>query len=118
MKSYLFVVTRMPNQGLHVTESLDMILTCGAFDQAVSLLFLDDGVLQLKRQQQPELLLHKDHSAIFQALDLYNIQTLYVETESLLALGLTPDDLILDVLCVERRTIAALLQRHTILIND
>ena len=118
MKSYLFVIHRQPNQGLHVLENLDMILTCGAFDQTVSLLFLDDGVLQLKRDQQPEQQSRQDHGAIFQALDLYNIQQLYVETESLCARGLTVHDLILDVSCIERQAIADLMQRHSILIND
>ena len=118
MKQYLFVSQCPPHQGLNVSENLDMILTCGAFDQSVALLLLDDAVLQLKQQQQPELARLKDTSAIFQALDLYNINTIYVEIESLQARGLTTADLILDVVCLERAEVANLFQQFSVIISD
>jgi tRNA 2-thiouridine synthesizing protein C len=118
MKQYLFVSQCPPHQGLNVSENLDMILTCGAFDQSVALLLLDDAVLQLKQQQQSESNHLKDTAAIFQALDLYNINTIYVEMESLQARGLTTADLILDVVCLERAEVANLFQQFSVIISD
>ena len=118
MKKYLFVLRRLPSRGNHVVEALDMILTTAAFDQKVSLLFADDGVLQLKSGQQPEAMGLKDSSAIFKALEVYDVHDLYAESESLAARGLAPDDLILPVRMIGRRDIASLLQAHEVLIPD
>lgn len=118
MKKYLFVSRRPPHQGLNVSENLDMILTCGAFDQSVAILLLDDAVLQLKKQQQPQLKHLKNTAAIFQALDLYNITTIYVEMESLQTRGLSTDDLILDVICLDRPAVANVFQQFSVIISD
>ena len=118
MKKYLFVSQRPPHQGSNVSENLDMMLTCGAFDQSVALLLLDDAVLQLKKSQQPAVKRLKDTAAVFQALDLYNINTIYVEMESLQARGLTSDDLILDVISLDRSQVAELFQQFSVIISD
>ena len=118
MKNYLFVIKRLPNDGLHVSENLDMILTCAAFDQSVTLLFLDDGVLQLCPQQNPAAMQLKDTSAIFAALDLYNVTDLYVETESLQQRGLTAEELILDVKCLDREQLSHFFSRYSVIIAD
>ena len=118
MKNYLFVSRRPPHQGLTVSENLDMILTCGAFDQSVALLLLDDAVLQIKKNQQPAFKQLKDTAAIFQALDLYNISRIYVEMESLQVRGLTVEDLILDVITLDRPAVANLFQQFSVIISD
>mgnify|MGYP001321836129 CR=1 FL=1 len=117
MKNFLFVSQRSPHQGLNVSENLDMILTCGAFDQSVALLLLDDAVFQIKKQQHGSEYL-KDTAATFQALDLYNINTVYVEMESLSARGLTAEDLDLEVIVIRRSAVAELLQKFSIIISD
>ena len=70
MKNFLFVMRRMPFSGIYVQETLDMLLTAAAFDQSVSVLFADDGVLQLKKHQHPQTLAFKDTAAIFTALEI------------------------------------------------
>ncbi len=109
---------RLPHVSTHVQEALDQVLTTAAFDQDVSLLFLDDGVLQLKQGQNPAGLFGKDTSAIFKALEIYEVDRLYAETESLLSRGLGPDDLILPVQCIPRNQVNHLLCRHDIVIPD
>ena len=54
MKSYLFVLQKPAHSGAYAQEMLDIILTTAAFDQAVSILLLDDGVFQLKKGEHPE----------------------------------------------------------------
>ncbi len=72
-------------------------MTAAAFDQKVSLLFLDQAIFQLKKNQHPETMGLKNTSAIYNALPLYDINDVYVETESLQDHGLTVDDLNVNV---------------------
>ena len=118
MKKYLFVQRRAPNNGNHLQEALDMILTTAAFDQSVSLLFLDDGVLQLRKGQNPPALALKDTAAIFSALQIYDIQELFVETESLSARGLHKQDLLLPVQVIDRHEINQLMVDYAVIVPD
>lgn len=118
MKKYLFILRRAPNNGNHLQETLDMILTTAAFDQPVSLLFMDDGVLQLRRGQDPQVLSLKDTAAIFSALEIYDVRELYVENESLNARGLIKEDLLLPVELLDRSEINALMLRYAVIVPD
>ncbi|NOU43478.1 MAG: sulfurtransferase complex subunit TusC [Methyloglobulus sp.] len=97
MKKILFVLRKQPHNGTYIPETLDIIMTAAAFDQKVSLLFLDQAIFQLKKNQHPEAMGLKDISAIYNALPLYDINDVYVETESLQDHGLTLDDLNVNV---------------------
>ena len=110
MKRFLFVLTKPPHSGTYAQELLDFILTTAAFDQEVALLLLDDGVFQLKKQQQP-VDGGKDTAAVFKALELYDVTTLYVERESLAERGLAVDDLLLPVNICERKDVALLMRQ-------
>lgn len=118
MKKYLFVLRRLPHNGNHVQEILDMLLTTAAFDQQVSVLFADDGVLQLKTQQNPAIVGLKDTAAVFGALEVYDVNALYVEIESLQARGMAIEDLILPVQAINRSEVNRLMRRHEVLIPD
>lgn len=118
MKKYLFVLRRMPHSGNHVQEALDMLLTTAAFDQQVSALFADDGVLQLKSGQNPAALGLNDTAAVFRALELYDVNALYVEIESLQDRGLEIGDLILPVQAIHRGDVNQLMRQHDIVVPD
>jgi tRNA 2-thiouridine synthesizing protein C len=115
MKRYLFILRKPPHSGSHVQEMLDIILTAAAFDQSISLLLLDDGVFQLKKSQQPEVLAMKDTAAIFEALELYEITQVYVELESLQERGLKPADLALQVMPIHRHMVAGLMKQFDVI---
>ena len=111
MKRFLFVMRQLPHSGIKLQEQLDVILTTAAFDQKVSLLFLDNGVFQLKKQQQAQHYGLKDTLAIFNALSIYDIQQLYVEIESLRERGLKTADLALPVVEIYRKDFAVFSQQ-------
>jgi len=117
MKNYLFVLNKPAYCGNHAQETLDIILTAAAFDQAVSLLLLDDGVFQLKTHQNPTVGL-KDIAAIFSALEIYDVTRIYVEAESILNRGLKPEDLCLPVELVNRKDVAKLMAGFDIVFAD
>jgi len=117
MQQVLFIMRSAPHQGCYLQERLDIILTTAAFDQPVSLLFIDDGVFQLKLGQQPEVQQHKDTASIFRALEIYDIDNLYMEVESLRKRGLKSTDLILPVSELHRKQIGEWIKSYTIILS-
>lgn len=95
-----------------------MLLTAAAFDQSVSLLFVDNGVMHLKKGQQVESLGLKDIASIYEALAVYDVSQLFVEVESLVTLGLDIDDLLLPVQVIANDQINDLLKRHDLIVSD
>src|SRR5690606_13065 len=93
-KRIAVVCRRAPYSGSYPREALDTALAAAAFDQAVSLVFLGDGVWQLLKGQQPE---GKSVEKQLGALPLYDIDRLYAEAESLAQRGLESADLALPV---------------------
>jgi len=116
MKNFLFIMRSPPHNGIQLQERLDVILTAAAFDQKVALLFLDDGVFQLKKGQQPEKQGLKDTASIFNALEIYDVNDLYTEVESLQERGLKPGDLSLPVKEFYRKDINELMQQYDLVI--
>lgn len=114
MKKYLFVLRKPAHSGIMVQEMLDIILTAAAFDQQVSILLLDDAVFQIKIGQHPEAAGMKDTSAVFKALDIYDVKHIYAEAESLQERGIKPGDLCLPIQELFRKDIAGLMKRHDI----
>jgi tRNA 2-thiouridine synthesizing protein C len=106
-----------PHDGIQLQEKLDVILTTAAFDQHVALLFLDDGVFQLMKGQQPEKQGLKDTASIFDALEIYDISAFYTEVESLQERGLKPNNLSLTVQKFYRKDINSLMQKYHIIIS-
>ena len=70
-----------------------MVLIGAAFEQDVSLAFLDDGVFQLVKKQVTTGIGVKNFAPTYRALGDYEITKLYVEEESLDERGLKPEDL-------------------------
>ena len=92
-KRFLYVNRRAPYGTVYALESLEVVLIGAAFEQDVSLAFLDDGVYQLIAGQDTAGIGMKNFSRTYKALGDYEVRKLYVERESLAERGLTADDL-------------------------
>jgi len=93
IKKFMYLNRRAPYGTIYAWESLEVVLIGAAFDQDVSLAFLDDGVYQLVKGQDTSGVDMKNFSPTYQALGDYDVTKLYVEKESLEERGLTIDDL-------------------------
>ncbi len=93
VKKFLYVNRKAPYGTIYAQESLEVVLIGAAFDQDVSMAFLDDGVFQLTKGQDTKDAGLKNFSPTFRALGDYEVTKLYVEQESLDERGLTLDDL-------------------------
>ncbi len=93
VKKFMFVNRKAPYGSVYALESLEVVLISAAFEQDVSLAFLDDGVFQITKGQDTTGISQKNFSNAFKALGDYDINKLYVEEESLTERGLSQDDL-------------------------
>jgi tRNA 2-thiouridine synthesizing protein C len=93
-KKFMYVNRRAPYGTIYAWESLEVVLIGAAFEQDVSLAFVDDGVYQIMKNQDTSELGIKNFSPTYSALGDYDINKIYVEKESLEERGLTVDDLL------------------------
>lgn len=93
IKNFLYVNRKAPYGTIYAWESLEVVLIGAAFEQDVSLAFVDDGVYQLTKGQDTTGIAMKNFSPTYSALGDYDIKKIFVEKESLEARGLTIDDL-------------------------
>jgi tRNA 2-thiouridine synthesizing protein C len=98
MKNLLAICSHAPYGNNLAKEGIDAILAAGVFEQNLSVIFLDDGIFQLLKNQQSSAIQQKNISDAISALPLFGIESLFVEHESLEERGLVLSDLILDEL--------------------
>jgi len=92
-KKFLYINRKAPYGTIYALESLEVVLIGAAFEQDVSLAFIDDGVFQLMAGQDTAGSGMKNFSRTYKALGDYEVRKLYVERESLEERGLTLEDL-------------------------
>ena len=117
IKKFMFVNRKAPYGTIYALESLEVVLISAAFDQDVSLAFLDDGVYQLKKGQQTKGIETKNFSPTYRALEGYDIEKLYVEKEALEARGLSEHDLLVDVTVLTRAEMGALMEEQDVVLS-
>lgn len=93
VKKFMYVNRKVPYGTIYALESLEVVLIAAAFDQQVSLVFMDDGVYQLMKSQDTDEIEMKNFSPTYSALGDYDIKTIYVDKESLAERGLSADNL-------------------------
>ena len=93
-KKFLYVNRKAPHGSIYALESLEVVLVGAAFEQDVSLAFLDDGVYQLMLNQNTSDIGVKNFSPTYKALGDYDINQIYVEKESLELRGLSKENLL------------------------
>ena len=116
-KKFMFVNRKAPHGTIYALESLEVVLISAAFDQDVSLVFVDDGVYQLKKGQQTKGIETKNFSPTYRALEGYDVEKLYVERESLEARGLAEADLIVDVTVLGAAELGALMDEQDVVVS-
>ena len=87
-KKFMYVNRKAPYGTIYAWEALEVVLIGAAFEQDVSLAFMDDGVYQLMKGQDTAGIGMKNFSPTYSALGDYEITK-----ESLEERGLTLDDL-------------------------
>jgi tRNA 2-thiouridine synthesizing protein C len=118
VKKFMYVNRRAPYGTIFALECLEVVLISAAFEQDVSLVFMDDGVFQLKKNQDTTGIGMKNFSNTYRALDDYEIEKIYVEKESLDARGLSSDDLIIPVEVLSSEALRAIMSQQEVVISS
>jgi tRNA 2-thiouridine synthesizing protein C len=82
-KKILFISRHPPYSSSTAREALDALLAASAYDQDLSLLFMDDGVFQLLKEQDSSMLEQKNIAAILPVLSVYDIDNIYIQDQLL-----------------------------------
>ena len=117
VKKFLFVNRKAPYGTIYALEILEMVLISAAFDQDASVVFMDDGVFQIKKGQDTTAVNMKNFSPTFRALEGYDVEKLYVEKESMEARGLTPDDFVVPVEVLAAKELSLLMDEQDVVIG-
>jgi tRNA 2-thiouridine synthesizing protein C len=117
VKKFMFVNRKAPYGTIYALEGLEVVLISAAFDQDVSLAFVDDGVYQLVKGQQTKGIETKNFSPTYRALEGYDIEKLYVEREALERRGLSEEDLLVDVRVMSSGELAELMGSQDVVIS-
>lgn len=99
------------------SELFDQMLTMAAFDQAITVLFIDDGVYRLTREMDAPVST-TEPSGLLELLAFYDIESIWVEEESLVQRNMNLDDARLSVRTMLREDVAGLLGRHDVILGD
>lgn len=116
-KKFMFVNRKAPYGTIYAWEALEVVLIAAAFEQDVSLAFLDDGVFQLKKGHQTKDIGVKAFEKTWGALEDYDVTKLYVAQEALAERGLTADDLAVPVEVLSRAEIGKLMEEQDVLLS-
>ncbi|MDT8387175.1 MAG: sulfurtransferase complex subunit TusC [Thiogranum sp.] len=117
VRKFMYVNRRAPYGTIYALESLEVVLIAAAFEQDVTLVFMDDGVFQIKKGQSTEAIGVKNFSPTYRALEGYDVEKLYVERESLESRGLTTDDLVVPVQVLDKDQLAALMEEQEVILS-
>lgn len=117
VKKFLYVNRKAPHGTVYALESLEVVLIGAAFEQDVTLVFMDDGVFEIVKGQDTSGIETKNFSNTYKALEMYDVEKLYVAKESLEQRGLTEDDLIVDVEVKTAAEITALMEEQDVILS-
>ena len=114
----ILIVNRQPPHGtLAMKEGIDVALINSAFGQSLSVLFLEDGIYQLLKNQNPQSITIKDHAATFSAFELYDINSIYVDDHALKDRALSKTDLSITAQGLSPAGICQLMEDQDIILN-
>ena len=99
-----FLFRTAPHGNAISREGLDALLAATAFcdEEELGVFFIDDGVLNLIDNQQPEIIQQKDFIRTFKLLDLYDVEQRFICTASLQKFKLDNRELILSCEKIDR----------------
>ncbi len=127
-KRFMFVNRRAPYGSIYALEILEIVLISAAFEQHAAIVFIDDGVFQIKRGQDTKALGIKNFSPTFGVVemekqeaeeddDIDMVWRIIVERESMEARGLDADDLIVGVEVMGADQLSALMDAQDVVLS-
>jgi tRNA 2-thiouridine synthesizing protein C len=108
----MIVFRKAPFGSIYSFEGLENVLIMGAYDQDVSILFIDDGVYAIKDEMNTESTGIKNFSPTFRAIEAYDIEKLYIDKDSMESRGLTVEDLVIEPKVIDASEVESLMEEQ------
>jgi len=116
-KTVSIISRQAPYGSNRAHQSLDIALAAAVFEQAVNYIFMGDGVYQLLGNQNATSIQSKTLVNALETLDLYGIESIFIDSQSLRERNLTPKDLALNASIVSRAEIAKIVRASDSVFN-
>ena len=116
-KTLLIFVSHGPYGSHSNAAALDLLLAAGANQFHVTVIFCNDGVFSLLKNQNSEALQATDLSQTWQALPIYDIEKLYVLEDSLTQRDLTPENLTLSCELLSSKQLKKILPQYDFILR-
>jgi len=113
MKKVAVLMRKAPYGSVYTAEGFRSVMGIGVFEMDAILIFVDDGVYALLKDQDPEKLRMRPLGDGFPSLPDFGVNGFYVHQPSLEARGLTVDDLVMDVQLVDSAGLSKLLAEYS-----
>ena len=117
VKKIALITRRAPHGSIYAYETLETVLIMAAYDQDISMIFIDDGVYALKSDQNTDAIGIKGFVKTLTALEDYDVEKLYVDKVSMEERGLTKNDFVVDVEVLESSEIAKIMAEQDSIIS-
>ncbi|MHB1664053.1 MAG: sulfurtransferase complex subunit TusC [bacterium] len=99
----MFLCKTAPYGTIYEQEAIEAMIMFSAYEQDISVAFIGDGVLSLKKGQNPSLINIKNFTQTYLVIiDDFEVSHLYVEKESLEERGMKEEDLLTEVEVLQR----------------
>jgi len=112
MDKTLVLLRKAPYGSVYTAEAFRTIVGIAVFEMDLCVLFMDDGVYALLKDQDPSGFDMKPLGEGFPMLKDFNVTKFVVHEESLKERGLTQADLVLDVELASNEQVADLLAAY------
>ncbi len=104
------LMRKAPYGSVYTAEGFRSLMGIGVFEMDIRVLFVDDGVYTLVKNQNPAALDMKPLGDGFPTLKDFGVTRFYVHAPSLAERGLGPHDLVMDVELVDDAGAAGVLE--------
>ena len=112
MNKVAILMRKAPYGSVYTAEGFRSVMGIGVFEMDVVLIFVEDGVYALLKDQSPEKLDMQPLGEGFPMLPEFGVNGFYVHQPSLEERGLSVDDLVMDVRLVDNAGLAKLLAEY------
>ena len=117
IKTFTFLARTAPYGNNRSSLLLDIALASSVFDQKSNYVFMDDGIYQLLKGQNADLIQSKTFGKTIEALSLYGIDDIYVLEKSLKERSVSEKDLLLDPVILSQEKLKLLIETSNNLIS-
>ena len=117
MEKVAILMRKAPYGSVYTAEGFRSVMGIGVFEMDAVLIFVEDGVYALVKDQNPEQLDMQPLGEGFPMLPEFGVNGFYVHQPSLEERGLSVDGLVMEVQLIDNAGLAELLAEHSAVLS-